>query len=368
MKFGLAILFGLLLAGCNKSPTESALDLGDALGGQAKEGFTRAIQPRVFQFPQDHAAHPDFRNEWWYLTGNLSDEDNNRYGYQVTFFRIALAPKSPKSNSSWATNQVWMAHVALTDVNATRHSHAQRLGRGAVGLAGQSERPFRVWLEDWQIIGFAEGAFPWRIDVKTEDFTLQLELTPNKPAVLQGDKGLSQKSSQAGNASYYYSFTRLQTRGEISQNNRRIKVNGWSWLDREWSTSALSENQAGWDWFSLQLNDQHELMFYRLRNKNGETDTHSAGKWVMPGGESQSLVANDVLMQPLRYWTSPSGRRYPVSWKLEIPGIQQHLVVDALVDDQEMATGIYYWEGAVKVSSVEHNDLLGYGYLEMTGY
>ena len=368
MKLGLSILFGLLLLGCNKAPTDSALDLTASLGGQAEQGFARAIESRLFQFPQDHAAHPDFRNEWWYLTGNLSDEENNRYGYQVTLFRIALSPEPSASNSNWATNQVWMAHVALTDVRTNRHSHEQRFARGAVGLAGQSERPFRVWLEDWQITASEEGAFPWVIDVKTENFALKLQLTPHKPVVLQGDKGLSQKSSQAGNASYYYSFTRLQTQGEIIKDNQQIKVNGWSWLDREWSTSALAADQAGWDWFSLQLFDQQELMFYRLRKNSGETDSHSAGKWVMSGGASQSLVATDVIMQPLRYWTSPSGRRYPVSWKLEIPGLQQQLVVDSLVDDQEMATGIYYWEGAVKVTSAVTDDLLGYGYLEMTGY
>ena len=261
-----------------------------------------------------------------------------------------------------------MAHVALTDVSANTHSHDQRLARGAIGLAGQIDQPFRVWLEDWQIIGTAQGAFPWKIDLQTKQFGLKLQLTPHKPVVLQGDNGLSQKSSEPGNASYYYSLTRLHTHGEILKGSQRLGVSGWSWLDREWSTSALGVDQAGWDWFSLQLKDQHELMFYRLRKQNGETDSHSAGKWVMPGGASQSLVADDVSMQPLRYWTSPSGRRYPVSWKLEIPRLQQQLVVDALVDDQEMATGIYYWEGAVKVSSATTKDLLGYGYLEMTGY
>jgi predicted secreted hydrolase len=368
MKRGLPILFGLLLFGCNKTPTESALDLSAKLGGQAEQGFSRAFEPRMFQFPQDHAAHPGFRNEWWYITGNLTDESKNRYGYQVTLFRIALSPKPSVSDSNWATNQVWMAHVALTDVNANRHSYEQRLARGAVGLAGQSDQPFRVWLEDWQIIGGEQGAFPWAIDVKAREFALHLRLTPHKPVVLQGDKGLSQKSSEPGNASYYYSSTRLQTRGEITKHGEHVKVNGWSWLDREWSTSALGADQAGWDWFSLQLNDQHELMFYRLRKKNGKMDVHSGGNWILPDGSTHSLSYNDVTVQPLRYWTSPTGRRYPVSWTMDIPDIQRQFKIEALVDDQEMATGIYYWEGAVKVSSAATNDLLGYGYLEMAGY
>lgn len=368
MKIALCFLLGLSVGACDRAPTESALDLTAALGGQAEQGFSRATEPRAFQFPRDHAAHPDFRNEWWYITGNLSDEENNHYGYQVTLFRIALAPKPPASQSSWATNQVWMAHVALTDVRAGTHWHDQRWARGALGLAGQTDQPFRVWLEDWKIIGSEQGTFPWRIDVRSRQFALKLQLSPRKPVVPQGDNGLSQKSSGPGNASYYYSLTRLHTHGEIHKGNRRLGVSGWSWLDREWSTRVLGADQAGWDWFSLQLKDQYELMFARLRKQNGETDPHSAGKWIMPNGESQSLVANDVVMQPLRYWTSPSGRRYPISWKLQIPGIQQRLVVDALVDDQEMATWIYYWEGAVKVASEATNELLGYGYLEMTGY
>lgn len=363
-----SLLFGLLVSACNEAPTESALDLTAALGGQAEQGFSRATEPRPFRFPQDHAAHPDFRNEWWYITGNLSDGENNRYGYQVTLFRIALTPLPPASLSNWATNQVWMAHVALTDVSAKRHWHDQRLARGAVGLAGQSDQPFRVWLEDWQILGTAEGAFPWTVDLQAKRFGLKLKLMPSKPVVLQGDNGLSQKSGEPGNASYYYSFTRLQTEGEIQKGEQRIEVNGWSWLDREWSTSALGADQVGWDWFSLHLQDQHELMFYRLRQQNGATDRHSAGKWVMPDGESRPLAADEVVMQPLRYWTSPSGRRYPVSWKLAIPRLQQQFIVEALVEDQEMATGIYYWEGAVKVGSAVNGELLGYGYLEMTGY
>ena len=368
MKMFSYLLLGLLVSACDKTSTESRLELSTTLGGEVEQGFNRAIEPRAFRFPQDHAAHPGFRNEWWYIIGNLTDELDNHYGYQVTLFRIALSPKPPASNSSWATNQVWMAHVALTDVNANRHIHEERLARGALGLAGQNEQPFRVWLEDWQILGTQQGAFPWRINVSAKEFALHLELMSHKPAVLQGDRGLSQKSSEVGNASYYYSFTRLQTQGEIRKRGQPIKVSGWSWLDREWSTSALGADQAGWDWFSLQLKNQHELMFYRLRKKNGETDIHSAGKWVLPDGSTHSLSYDDVTLQPLRYWTSDSGRRYPVSWTMYIPGIQQHFKIEALIDDQEMATRIYYWEGAVKVTSVITNDLLGYGYLEMTAY
>jgi predicted secreted hydrolase len=358
----------LMLVGCGKAPEPAAFDLNAALGGVADAGFARALEPRAFQFPQDHAAHPDFRNEWWYVTGNVHTDTGRQFGYQVTLFRIALAPGKPASQSAWATNQVWMAHVALTDVEAGEHLVDQRFARGAVGLAGQSSNPFRVWLEDWQIVGDGAGDFPWAIAVKAKDFTLNLQLRPQKPVVLQGDHGLSQKSSEAGNASYYYSLTRLQTLGDIWRGQQHFTVSGNSWLDREWSTSALGKDQVGWDWFSLQLQDGHDLMFYRLRKKSGETDPHSAGKWVLPQGEAQTLGMDDVQLTPLRYWQAANGARYPVAWEMRLPRQQRHWRIEALVDDQLMQTSITYWEGMVKIRDAENGKLLGYGYLEMSGY
>lgn len=364
----LVLLVMLLLAGCSKTPEPAALDLNAALGGVADAGFTRALAPRTFQFPQDHAAHPDFRNEWWYVTGNVHTDSGRQFGYQVTLFRIALSPDKPVSPSAWATNQVWMAHVALTDVQTGEHLHDQRFARGALGLAGQSLQPFRVWLEDWQIVGDGAGEFPWAIALKAKDFTLNLQLRPQKQPVLQGNQGLSQKSSEAGNASYYYSLTRLQTLGEIYRDGQRFTVTGESWLDREWSTSALGKDQAGWDWFSLQWQDGHDLMFYRLRNKSGATDPHSAGKWVLLDGTAQTLGREDVTLKPLRYWQAHSGVKYPVAWEMHLPQQGQHVRIEALVDDQLMQTGITYWEGAVNIRDVASGKLLGQGYLEMSGY
>lgn len=357
-----------LLAACEQAPEPSPLDLRAALGGEAGAGFERAVKPRNFRFPQDHAAHPGFRNEWWYVTGNLKDNHGHHYGYQVTLFRIALSPQRPDSESQWASNQVWMAHVALTDVHLQQHWHAQRLSRGALELAGQSTQPFRVWLEDWQITGDEDGSFPWAIDVKTEHFNLQLQLHNTKPIVLQGDNGLSQKSSEAGNASYYYSMTRLQTNGTVERDGKQLSVSGWSWLDREWSTSALGEDQVGWDWFSLQLEDQQELMFYQLRQQDGSPDPHSSGKWIKPDGGSLALTQKDVNLKPLRYWKAESGRKYPVVWSLKLPSKNKSWRIEAMLDDQEMATGIHYWEGSVKVVDATTDKIIGYGYLEMTGY
>lgn len=368
VRFGWLLGLILLLAGCGKAPESSGLDLNAALGGVADAGFARAAGSREFRFPQDHAAHPDFRNEWWYVTGNLQAGDGRHFGYQVTLFRIALAPQPPASRSAWASNQVWMAHVALTDVQSGQHWHEQRLARGALGLAGQATQPFRVWLEDWQMVGDGAGDFPWAIAVKVQDFTLNLQLRPQKPPVLQGNHGLSQKSSEPGNASWYYSLTRLQTLGDIWQGDEHFTVTGNSWLDREWSTSALGADQAGWDWFSLQWQDGHELMFYRLRKKSGETDVHSAGKWILPDGQAESLAMQDVELKPLRYWQAESGARYPVVWEMSLPKQQQRWRVEALVDDQLMRTGITYWEGAVKIVEADSGKVLGYGYLEMSGY
>lgn len=369
MKFA-ALLVCLLLAGCGKAPENggSAFDLNEALGGVADAGFARATGSREFHFPQDHAAHPAFRNEWWYVTGNLQTAEGWRFGYQVTLFRIALSPHPPASPSVWAANQVWMAHVALTDVESGGHWQDQRFARGAVGLAGQSVKPFRVWLEDWEIVGDGAGDFPWAIGVKTRDFTLDLQLRPEKPPVLQGDHGLSRKNGELGNASWYYSMTRLRTLGDIWHGGEHFTVTGESWLDREWSTSALGADQAGWDWFSLQLQDGHELMYYRLRRKSGEADPYSAGKWVLPKGTAETLAADDVALRPLRYWRAASGARYPVAWEMTLPRQQRRWRVEALVDDQLMRTGITYWEGAVKILDAASGRLLGYGYLEMSGY
>jgi len=368
MKNLLVLLPILFLVACDQQQPNPSLDLNTALGGSAVEGFKRADQPRDFHFPGDHAAHPGFRNEWWYITGNLKDAAGQHFGYQVTFFRIALSPDEPASASDWAGNQVWMAHVALSNINAGQHWHDQRLARDAAGLAGQSTTPFGIWLEDWQIIGSEQGRFPWFIDLPTESFTLRLEVTPRKPVVLQGDRGLSRKSAEPGNASYYYSFTRLETQGEILIDDQAIPVRGWSWLDREWSTSALASDQAGWDWFSLQLKDRQELMFYRLRKKEGATDSHSAGKWIDQDGHHLGLAADDVELTPLRYWSSSTGRRYPIAWNMRIAKLNKQLRIEALLDDQEMETGIIYWEGAVRIQDVNTNKPLGYGYLEMTGY
>lgn len=367
-RLGLICLI-LLLSACDQQSESTGINLNSALGGIPAAGFARAVEPRQFEFPSDHAAHPEFRNEWWYVTGHLQTEAGRQFGYQVTFFRIALNPRRPENASNWATNQVWMTHIALTDLAANQHLHDQRFARGAAGLAGQQMQPFKVWLEDWQILGQANGEFPWTVQVANADFSLKLSLQPEKPVVLQGNQGLSQKSSEVGNASYYYSFTRLASTGSIHYQNQDFQVQGSSWLDREWSTSALGKDQAGWDWFSLQFAEGHELMFYQLRKNSGEADqAHSQGKWIAADGSTRNLSLQDVQLKPLKYWQATNGAKYPIVWELTYPAIKGRWRVEAIVDDQLMETSVLYWEGAVRVIDLKTAQVVGQGYLELSGY
>ncbi|HRZ22984.1 MAG TPA: lipocalin-like domain-containing protein [Candidatus Contendobacter sp.] len=351
-------------------PPSRDVAVSSALGGADSAGYQRAYAPRPFQFPADHGPHPEFRNEWWYVTGNLADNAGRSFGYQLTIFRIALSPTAPPADSSWRVNQVYMGHFALTDVANNRHYHFERFSRGALGLAGAQATPFRVWLEDWALTGGESDLFPLRLRAREGAIALDLTLDAGKPAVLQGDQGLSQKSAEPGNASYYYSHTRMPTQGTVSVAGQSFTVSGASWLDREWSTSALGPDQSGWDWFALQLDDGRDLMFYRLRRKDGGMDSFSKGILVEPGGQTQLLRGNDVELQPLGQWVSPhTSDRYPSGWRLRLPAEHLDLTVTPKVADQEMRLTVRYWEGAVAVSGqARDRPVTGQGYLEMTRY
>lgn len=342
-------------------------DLGEGLGGIASEGFARATIPRKFQFPADHGAHPDFRNEWWYFTGNLEDSaSQRRFGFQLVFFRNALSPGSAVGGSPWRSHQSWMAHFALTDAHSGRFQAFERFSRGAMDLAGARASPFSVWLDDWSV---SEADGRWQLQAREGELSINLVLVPQRQPVLQGDKGLSRKSGKPGNASYYYSIPRLAATGEISLGKRQYPVTGLAWLDREWSTSALGEDQAGWDWFSLQLSDGSDLMFYRLRKKDGSVDAYSAGSLVGKDGAQIRLDADAVQLQALDYWQSPKGGRYPISWQLRIPDLDMVLEVRPVLEDQELDLYVRYWEGAVDVSgSRAGKPIQGQGYLELAGY
>jgi predicted secreted hydrolase len=366
VKHFLLLLLTLALLACEQEAAtpEPAVRVDEAMGSEPDPGFARAVQPREFRFPDDHGAHPAFATEWWYLTGNLRTPSGRRFGYQFTLFRVGLRPGEPRKDSPWRTNQIYMGHLAISDIDAARHHSAERFERAATGLAGASAAPFEVWLGPWSLQGGA-AFFPLTLSAAGDDFGLSLELhSGDKPLVLQGERGLSRKSARPGNASYYYSFTRLPTRGELRIGDTTYEVAGDSWMDREWSSSALDEDQAGWDWFALQLEDGRELMFYQLRDKQGRAHPFSRGSLVQVDGSTQTLLPEAVKLKPLRYWQSESGARYPVKWRLRIKEHDVDLEVEALLDDQLMDHSVRYWEGAVGVSGSHR----GRGYLELSGY
>jgi predicted secreted hydrolase len=365
-----AIIIGVLRFGMpaqTAGPAEQSL--AEAMGPSANaDAFARVTGPAPLDFPADHGAHPDYRTEWWYFTGNLSSETGDDYGFQLTLFRTALAPEAGDRESEWATRQVWMGHFAVTDMAAGEHRASERYQRGALGLAGATTEPVRVWMDDWSIESAGpQTLFPLRVRASDagKGIAIDLAIEADKPRVLQGDRGYSRKGEAPGNASRYYSYTRLAAEGELRFAGTRASVNGSAWLDREWSTSALDANQAGWDWFALQLDDGRDLMVYRLRRQDGATDPNSAGIWVSRDGEGQPLEADDFRLSVERWWESPrTGSRYPVAWRVELPARGIDLRVEARVDDQEMPTTVRYWEGAVAVAGTA----TGVGYLEMTGY
>ena len=368
------LLFSVLLllcAACERPEGEigTELESGRVLGTPDSAGFTRVLEPRTFSFPDDHGPHPDYRTEWWYVTGNLHGADQRRFGFQVTFFRQGLKAVAEPRASRWAASQAFMAHFALSDIAAGRYQAYERRARGALGLAGAQAAPFRVWLEDWRMIAEQGGGFPWIIDVREGADALHLKVWPQKPLVLQGNQGLSQKSAEAGNASYYYSATRLNVEGFVTTQGQTVPVKGLAWLDREWSTSALAPYQAGWDWFSLQFQDGTELMYYQLRHKDGGIDPYSSGSWIDAQGAKTHLARDDVELAPLAYWQAPDGMRYPADWRLTVKPLGKTFLIRPVLADQEVRKSVRYWEGAVDVFAAEAPDAaVAQGYMELTGY
>lgn len=333
-------------------------------------GFARAEGLRPFDFPVDHGPHPDYQTEWWYYTGNLETEEGRHFGYQLTFFRRALVPPSQRQDrpSNWATDQVYLAHFGLTDVAARRYQAFERFARGAAGLAGAQAAPYHVWLEDWS----AEEVEPdlVRLRAAQGDLAIDLLLVDRKGPILQGDGGYSQKGPQPGNASYYYSQTRLDSSGTVQIGDIAYAVGGWSWMDHEFSTSALAPDQVGWDWFALQLDDGSELMVFQIRKEDGSVDPFSSGTWVSPDGSARRLGRGDFEIAVGDTWRSPhSGATYPARWTLDVPVADLTLNIEPYLADQELNVSYTYWEGAVRMSGERAgNAVSGVGYVEMTGY
>jgi predicted secreted hydrolase len=352
-----------------RHPIQATVAVREALA-EERAGFARALAPRPLSFPEDHGPHPDFRSEWWYYTGNLTTPAGRHVGFQLTFFRIALSPPSPGEEpraSAWATRQLYVAHFAVTDTAGGRFHATSRTSRAALGLAGAQAAPFHAWVESWSAEG--EGGAT-RLRAHEGDVAIDLIVSPAKPVVLQGDRGLSRKGPEPGNASLYYSFTRMPARGTVRLGAETLEVSGEAWMDREWSTSALGAAVEGWDWFAVQLDDGRELMVYLLRRRDGTLDPFSAGTLVAADGTTRRLEAADVRIETLAHWTSPhSGVRYPARWRVSVPSAELRLEIEPRLADQELRVGTRYWEGAVTVAgSSAGRPAAGQGYVELVGY
>ncbi|MCH7610321.1 MAG: carotenoid 1,2-hydratase [Chloroflexi bacterium] len=348
------------------TPSDPEIPTYQLLQSSGPPEFETVQDPREFSFPRDHGPHLDYRTEWWYYTGNLVAQGGERFGYQLTIFRRGLTPGGTRRESDFATNQIYFGHLALTNVDEGEHVALERFERGSAGLAGASGDPFAVFLGDWSIQSLDETGTQVRLRASDVGFGLDLTLAATKPIVAHGEQGYSIKGGAEGNASYYLSFTNMQTQGSLQIGDRIFEVSGKSWFDHEWGTSALGAQATGWDWFGLQLDDGRELMLFHIRKGDDDGDEQiSGGTLVAPNGDARWMTADEFEISPITTWTSElTGTTYPSGWEITIPAEGLELIVEPHVKDQEMRLNLEYWEGAVRVSgSVE-----GQGYVELTGY
>ena len=379
----LPLLLGFVLAALSLLPTPviaatARLNWLDSPQADSS-AFARATQPGQVKLPRDFGPHNDFQTEWWYYTGNLQagDRKNNDrpFGYQLTFFRSAVVPESDEAvnaadfQSNWRGNQLYSAHFTLSDIQSDRFYPFERYSRGGNGLAGAQAEPYEVWLEDWSATEVEPDQV--RLQAKAEGVAIDLNLTQSLPPVLQGDRGLSQKGTEPGNASYYYSLVQQPTQGQIILADQQYDVTGVSWKDHEYSTSGLSQGTVGWDWFALQFDNGAALMLYNLRHEDGQAEPTSAGKFITADGSTQTLALGDWDLDVLKSWTSKdSGATYPAQWHLTLPKLGLDIQGKSQMADQELRTATAtYWEGAVGFKGeLQDQPVTAQGYVEMTGY
>jgi predicted secreted hydrolase len=333
--------------------------------------YRKALPGYEFHFPHDYFNHPDYQTEWWYYTGNVVSTDGHRFGFELTFFRQGVS-REKDSGSDWNVRDIYFAHFALSDIGSARFYRTERINRAGPGLAGVSEEAGKVWNGNWQARWVGDQQ---QLQAVADGFSLSLAMTPRKAPVIHGTNGVSQKAAGIGEASHYFSFTRLTTKGIIEVKGSQYKVEGQSWMDHEFFTNQLDKDETGWDWMSLQLSDQTELMLYRLRRKDGSVDPYSSGTYVDELGKSTHLSIADFSMQPEQeHYTSPDTRAvYPVAWRVMVPSLQLDLQIRTPLKGQEivsgMGEGLSYWEGSIEINGTRGGTTAtGLGYLEMTGY
>jgi predicted secreted hydrolase len=348
---------GALLLGLGP---KAALAQGFAGLGMSGSGFGSVIPGKTFSFPADHGPHPDFRIEWWYVTANLVDSADTAYGAQWTLFRQAMQPGA--QGEGWANQQIWMGHAAVT--RADTHRYSEAFARGGVGQAGVETKPFRAWIDSWQMRGLDQmrdvTIAPLELNASGADFSYVLRLDADRELVLQGDAGYSKKSERE-QASYYFSQPYFKVSGSIAIDDKAVEVSGQAWMDREWSSQPLASDQTGWDWFSLHLNATEKLMLFRLRQKDG--NDYCSGNWISRDGKTEQLASADINLTPLSL-TAIEGRKVPTAWRVAIPSRSLMIETVPLNARSWMGTSFPYWEGPISFGGSHR----GVGYLEMTGY
>ena len=347
-----------------------------------------------YEFPRDHFNHPTYQTEWWYYTGNIKTPQGHNFGFELTFFRQGTArpatpppvanrgpskpgEKAPPDSGIWRPNDIWLAHLALSDLEGGHFYHFERMNRAGPGLAGADLASRRIWNGNWEVRFAAASPSPQpaqHLQAVSDQFTLRLTLNSQKPPVIHGMNGVSQKGEGRGQASHYISFTRLIASGTLDLGTQSFSVTGFAWMDHEFFSHQLAPEQVGWDWVSIQLSTGEELMLYLLRRRDGSLDPYSAGTYVDARGASRHLAAADFSLTPGAAWTSPATHaHYPVHWTVRAHSLGLELTISTPLDSQELVSDSHfwptYWEGAITVHGVRQSTMVtGVGYLEMTGY
>jgi predicted secreted hydrolase len=340
--------------------------------------FQSALPGYEYVFPRDHGSHPEYKTEWWYYTGHLRTDDGRRFGFELTFFRVGVVRASgapladggaPEARTTrWDLRHLMPAHFAITDVDGKAFRFYEKMNRASAFTANAAEGKLDVFNESWRAMTNRDGS--WRLIANEGKDAIDLTLRSSKPPAIHGENGISVKALGAGYASHYYSMTALEVAGTVNGK----KCTGGAWMDHEFGSSALRENQQGWDWFSIQLDNETEIMLYVIRTKDGTPDVTSSGSLITSDGRVVHIKREEMRITPASRWKSPkSGATYPMGWRIALPSFDVALTLTPLLEDQELvthgSTRVTYWEGAVGVSgSFGGTPVRGDGYVEMTGY
>jgi predicted secreted hydrolase len=342
---------------------------------ETAQEFRFATEGYRYSFPRDHGSHEEFRTEWWYYTGQVMTKDGRPFGYELTFFRRGMPRDQTQTlPSKWAVTHLYLAHFAISDLNKGRFHYTDKMSRAGLGKAGAAQDHLHVWIDRWSAESPVAAPNAQTLQAADGDMAIQFTVSPEKPLVVHGTDGISHKGSATGQASHYYSFTRLATTGTLTIENESFDVTGTSWMDHEFGSADLDKDLVGWDWFSLQLDDQREFMLYRLRRADGSAHPASSGTLVDRDGHGRHLLLEDFTLEPTSYWTSPTSKaRYPQRWRLTIPSQQLSLELVPSMADQELSpkrsTQVAYWEGAIETTgTAQGKPIHGQGYMELVGY